>query len=97
MRFRTAALRFLPLGVGISAVAAGPASAAFFAAHRFFSAADSRLRPAGVIPPLRFAGALTGKAGRVPSMPRNAVSARSMAVFCRSSCLMTPFKLSVIR
>jgi hypothetical protein len=85
--------------VGAGATA-GSASAAFFAAHRFFRAADSRLRPAGVIPPLRVAGALGAGAGfgvSIPSMPSNAASACSMAVFWRSSWLMMPFRLSVTR
>src|ERR1035441_8493819 len=45
--FRGAAFR----GPGAGALTTDGFSAAFFAAHLFFNAADSRLRPAGGIPP----------------------------------------------
>ena len=78
-------------------VAAGAASAAFFAAHRFFSAADRRFLPSAVIPPLRVAGALEVWVGASdPSTSRSAESARSIAVFCRSSWSMMPFNRSAI-
>jgi len=79
--------------------AAGAPVAAFFAAQRFFSASDSRLRLAGVMPPLRFTTSVKVGAGvvsAVPSISRSAASARSIAVFCRSSCAMMPFSWSAI-
>jgi hypothetical protein len=66
-------------------VAADSTSAAFFAAHRFFSAADSLLRPAGVIPHLRAAGAKFAGAGagaEIPSIPRNGQNYSSLQRDC---------------
>jgi len=98
---RDAAVNFLRLRTGASGMTATMPSAAFFAAHRFFSAAMSRFFPSGVILPLRVAGPFAGAGAEagvsIPSMPRNAASARSMAVFCRSSWLMMPFNPSAIR
>jgi Recombinase len=59
-------LRLAGVGAAAGALAA---AAAFFTAHRFFSAAMSRRFPAGDMPPLRFAGAVTGDAGAGASIP----------------------------
>ena len=85
-RLIASASRLRPSGVirtfrraAFTGVAAGVASAAFFAAHRLFCPSDRRFR---LIPPLRVAGAFAaGPGAAIPSIPRNAASARSMAVF----------------
>lgn len=86
-----------PRGYFFPARFAGTAEAAFFAAHLCLSASESRLRPSGVIPPLRFAFA-----GRVAGTAEPAFLAAHLALsasesLLRPSAVMPPFRFALGR
>jgi len=74
---------------------AGAAAAARLAAHLFLSASESRFRPSGVIPPLRFAlaGAAAGTDGPAFFAAHLALSASESLL--RPSGVIPPFRVAL--